>query len=72
MKENDISCVFHYVPLHSAPAGIKFGRFSGEDKYTTQESDRLVRLPLYYNIDKNDLEKVVNKTIEFFYKQNGQ
>lgn len=72
MKENDILCVFHYVPLHSAPAGRKFGRFSGEDKYTTQESDRLVRLPLYYNIDKNDLEKVVNKTIEFFYKQNGQ
>lgn len=72
MKENDILCVFHYVPLHSAPAGRKFGRFSGEDKYTTQESDRLVRLPLYYNIDKNDLEKVVNKTIEFFYKQNGR
>lgn len=72
MKENDILCVFHYVPLHSAPAGRKFGRFSGEDKYTTQESDRLVRLPLYYNIDKNDLEKVVNKTIDFFYKQNGR
>lgn len=68
MKENDILCVFHYVPLHSAPAGRKFGRFAGEDIYTTQESDRLVRLPLYYNIDKNDLEKVVSKTIEFFSK----
>ena len=66
MKENDILCVFHYVPLHSAPAGVKFGRFSGEDRYTTSESDRLVRLPMYYNIAKEDLEKVINKTLEFF------
>ncbi len=66
MKNNEIMCVFHYVPLHSAPAGIKFGRFNGPDKYTTSESDRLVRLPLYYNIDSNDLNKVINKTIEFF------
>lgn len=69
MKENDILCVFHYVPLHSAPAGIKFGRFFEEDKYTTVESDRLVRLPLYYDIAKEDLEKVVSKTLEFFSKQ---
>lgn len=68
MKENDILCVFHYVPLHSAPAGLKFGRFDGEDKYTTSESDRLVRLPLYYNIEKADLEKVISKTLEFFNK----
>ena len=66
MKENDILCVFHYVPLHSAPAGLKYGRFDGTDKYTTAESDRLVRLPLYYNIEKSDLEKVIAKTIEFF------
>lgn len=66
MKDNDILCVFHYVPLHSAPAGIKFGRFSGKDEYTTSDSDRLVRLPLYYNIDKADLQKVINKTLEFF------
>ena len=46
MKERDIQCVFHYVPLHSAPAGRKFGRFHGEDVYTTVESDRLVRLPM--------------------------
>ena len=68
MKENDILCVFHYVPLHSAPAGLKFGRFFEEDKYTTSESDKLVRLPLYYNIDKADLEKVIAKTLEFFNK----
>lgn len=66
MKENDILCVFHYVPLHSAPAGLKFGRFAGEDEYTSSESDRLVRLPMYYNIDKNDLSKVINKTLDFF------
>lgn len=68
MKENDVLCVFHYVPLHSAPAGLKFGRFDGEDKYTTSESDRLVRLPLYYNIDAKDLDYVVNKIKEFFTK----
>lgn len=66
MKENDILCVFHYVPLHSAPAGEKFGRFNGKDEHTTADSDRLVRLPMYYNIDKCDLEKVINKVLEFF------
>lgn len=66
MKQNEILCVFHYVPLHSAPAGLKYGRFNGEDKYTTSESDKLVRLPLYYNIAEMDLEKVISKTKEFF------
>lgn len=66
MKENDILCVFHYVPLHSAPAGLKFGRFDGEDEHTTPDSDRLVRLPMYYNIAEEDLKKVINKTVEFF------
>lgn len=66
MKDNEILCVFHYVPLHSAPAGLKFGRFNGIDEHTTIDSDRLVRLPMYYNIAKEDLEKVIEKTIEFF------
>ncbi len=66
MKERDILCVFHYVPLHSAPAGLKFGRFDGEDRYTTGESDRLVRLPLYYNIAKEDRDKVIRCTLEYF------
>lgn len=69
MKKYDIGCVFHYVPLHSAPAGLRFGRFEGVDEYTTSDSDRLVRLPMYYNMDKNDLKEVINKTLEFF---NGQ
>ena len=66
MKDNEILCVFHYVPLHSAPAGLKFGRFNGIDEHTTSDSDRLVRLPMYYNIAKEDLDKVIKKTIEFF------
>ncbi len=66
MKENDILCVFHYVPLHSAPAGLKFGRFNGKDLYTTSESDRLVRLPLYYGIAREDLDKVIHRTLDFF------
>ena len=68
MRDNDIQCVFHYVPLHSAPAGKKFGRFVGKDEHTTPDSDRLVRLPMYYNIAKEDLKKVIDKTIEFFEK----
>lgn len=66
MKKNDILCVFHYVPLHSAPAGQKFGRFSGADEHTTADSDRLVRLPMYYHLAKCDQEKVIDKTLEFF------
>lgn len=68
MRENDILCVFHYVPLHSAPAGEKFGRFDGEDEHTTFDSDRLVRLPLYYNIEDEALQKVISKTLEYFEK----
>lgn len=66
MRDNDILCVFHYVPLHSAPAGLKFGQFHGDDIYTTAESDRLVRLPMYYKIDKEDLKMVIDKTWEYF------
>ena len=66
MKENDILCVFHYVPLHSAPAGLKFGRFDGVDENTTSDSDRLVRLPMYYNINESDLKRVIDKTLDFF------
>lgn len=69
MKQNGVGCVFHYVPLHSAPAGIKFGRFDGEEIYTTVESDRLVRLPMYYGLTLEDKECVVNKIHEFFEKR---
>ncbi len=69
MKENNIMCVFHYVPLHSAPAGVKYGRFNGEDIYTTAESDKLVRLPLYYDMFQEDRDKVIEKVKEFFDKE---
>ncbi len=68
MKENGVLTVFHYIPLHSAPAGKKYGRFNGADEYTTSESERLVRLPLYYKMDNNDLLKVINNTIGYLNK----
>jgi len=67
MNERDVNCVFHYIPLHSAPAGKKFGKFIGEDVYTTKESERLMRLPMFYNITEEQTEKVV-KTLKAFYK----
>ena len=66
MKARDVLCVFHYVPLHSAPAGLKFGRFAGEDVYTTRESDRLLRRPMYYGLQKEDIARVVG-ALEGFY-----
>lgn len=66
LRENGVGAVFHYVPLHSAPAGHKFGRFNGEDKYTTKESERLVRLPMYYGITEEDTGYVIDKIKEFY------
>ena len=67
LKENGIYAVFHYVPLHSAPAGAKFGRFHGEDKYTTNTFERLLRLPMYYGLGADEVEKVCD-TIKEFYR----
>ena len=66
MKDNDVLCVFHYIPLHSAPAGIKFGRFDGKDEITTEYSERLVRLPLYYGLTQEDHQKVIDLILKFF------
>ncbi|MBE7092562.1 MAG: dTDP-4-amino-4,6-dideoxygalactose transaminase [Clostridiales bacterium] len=66
LKEKGVQAVFHYIPLHSAPAGIKYGRFHGEDKYTTKESERLVRLPLYYGITQEDINTVISAVKEFY------
>jgi len=66
LKGNDILAVFHYVPLHSAPAGLKYGRFHGEDKYTTKESERLVRLPLYYGLEPEKTDYIIEKVKEFY------
>ena len=66
LKENGIMAVFHYVPLHSAPAGRKFGRFNGEDRYTTKESERLVRLPLFYSITDKEVEYIIEKITAYY------
>ena len=66
LKEREIQAVFHYVPLHSAPAGRKFGRFSGEDRYTTKESERLIRLPLFYSITDEEVNRVIESLREYF------
>ena len=66
LKERDILAAFHYVPLHSAPAGLRFGRFAGEDRYTTAESDRLVRLPLYFKLTKEDQDRVIAAVHDFY------
>lgn len=65
-KENGFWPVFHYIPLHTAPAGLKFGRFFGEDRYTTRESERLVRLPMYYTLEPSQVEYIVSKIKEFY------
>jgi len=67
LKENDIISVFHYVPLHSSEAGLKYGRFHGEDKYTTKESERLLRLPMYYGLSEEDVDYIVT-TISRYYE----
>lgn len=66
MKANNIGCVFHYIPLHTAPAGQRFGKFHGEDRYTTKESERLMRLPMYYNLSEEDRSLVVEKIFDFY------
>lgn len=66
LKENDILSVFHYVPLHSAPAGLKFGRFHGEDVYTTSESERLLRLPMFYQLTSEQVDYIAGKVKEFY------
>ncbi|VEI47950.1 TDP-4-oxo-6-deoxy-D-glucose transaminase [Actinobacillus equuli] len=65
MKQKDILAVFHYIPLHSSPAGQQFGTFYGEDQYTSAESDRLVRLPLFYNMSEAELRLVIEAVLEF-------
>ena len=68
LKKSGILAVFHYIPLHSAPAGVRHGRFSGEDRYTTAESERLLRLPMYYGLRKEETDYVIEKIISFYKK----
>ena len=65
-RERSIGCVFHYIPLHSSPAGRRFGEFRGLDRYTTAESERLVRLPMYYSLSESDCQSVIDFVSEFY------
>lgn len=66
LKQNDIQAVFHYVPLHSSEAGLKYGVFHGTDEFTTKESERLIRLPLYFGLTEADQDKVIKTILEFY------
>lgn len=67
LKENGILAVFHYIPLHTAPAGRQFGRFHGEDVYTTKESERLCRLPMFYKLTSEEVSYITGKIREFYH-----
>ncbi len=66
LKQNGIGAVFHYIPLHSSPAGKQFGTFFGEDKYTTKESERLLRLPMYYGLKEEDIKYITKTTYNYY------
>ena len=68
LKENGVNAVFHYIPLHSAPAGRKYGRFHGEDRFTTKESERLLRLPMYYGLTEIEIEQVCSTVCNFYMR----
>lgn len=68
LKDNKIIASFHYVPLHSSSSGIRFGRFDNIDKFTTSESERLIRLPMYYKMKKRDIERVCKTIFDFYLK----
>ena len=68
LKERKINAVFHYIPLHSAPAGKKYGRFNGKDVFTTAESERLLRLPMHMQLEAEDAEYVIESIKDFFYE----
>ena len=68
LKDNGVMSVFHYIPLHTAPAGKKFGRFHGEDKYTTKESERLTRLPMFYGLTLEQVDYICEQVKSFYEK----
>lgn len=66
LKQKEILSVFHYIPLHTAPAGVRFGRFHGEDRYTTKESERLARLPMYYGLTLDQVDYICDMVKRFY------
>ncbi len=72
LKEHDILSVFHYIPLHTAPAGQKFGRFHGEDRYTTKESERLLRLPMFYRLTLEQVDYICRQVKGFYERYTNE
>lgn len=70
LKNKGVHAVFHYVPLHSSEAGLKYGRFHGDDKFTTKESERLVRLPMYYGLESEKIKYIINTIFGFYAEKN--
>ena len=68
MKEQGITCVFHYIPLHSSPAGKKYGRFIDDMRVTNSVSDTLVRLPLFYSLSEQQQDIIIDRTLQFWKK----
>lgn len=68
LRENNIGAVFHYVPLHNSDAGKQFGRFHGNDIYTTEESEKLIRLPLFYTMTDDNVQYICNVILKFYQK----
>ena len=68
LKSKEVMSVFHYIPLHTAPAGQKYARFHGEDKYTTRESERLTRLPMYYGLTLEQVDYICEQAKSFYLK----
>ncbi|PPK51364.1 dTDP-4-amino-4,6-dideoxygalactose transaminase [Marinobacter persicus] len=66
LKADGIYAVFHYIPLHTSPAGLRFSRFHGDDEYTTRESERLIRLPMWFGMEKETVNYIVNSVKRFF------
>ena len=66
LKDNGIQTAFHYVPLHSSKAGRKYGRFNGADNNTTRISESLLRLPMYYGLEENDIEFITDRIKDFY------
>jgi dTDP-4-amino-4,6-dideoxygalactose transaminase len=66
LNENGVGAAFHYVPLHSTSVGLKHGLFHREDRYTTQESDRLIRLPMYYRLTKDQIGRIIDMIYSFY------
>jgi dTDP-4-amino-4,6-dideoxygalactose transaminase len=69
MKSEGIHCTFHYIPLHSSTAGLKYGRADNDLMVTLEISDRIVRIPIYLDLTEEMQKKIINSTIKILSKK---